>query len=149
VITVRPAPPEHYPWIAERAQLVLSPGFRAIEAVDAEERILGMVGFDGWTPGAVSMHQAIEHPIALRRLLGPAFGIAFDPPPLGAGKRTVIGTVLSTNAAALRLDRHVGFREVGRITDGWDAGVDLVMLEMRKEDCRWIRSPSRQGERSD
>jgi hypothetical protein len=133
VIRVQAAPPEHYPWIAERAKLTIGPSFRAIEAVDGD-RILGMVGYDAWMPNSVAMHVAIDEPIAVRHLLKPAFGLPF----LHYGKGVIVGTVLSTNEKALAFDKNLGFREVGRITDGWAVGVDLVFLEMRREECRFI-----------
>ncbi|WP_242394854.1 GNAT family N-acetyltransferase [Anaeromyxobacter oryzisoli] len=142
MIVVRAAPPEHYRWIAERAQLVCGSQFRALEAVDGD-RIVAMVGFDGWTPNAVSMHVALDHPSALRHVLRPAFGIAFDAPPGGAGKGVAVATVLSTNRASLRLVKHLGFREVGRITGGWERGVDLVLLELSRERCRWVAHQDR------
>jgi RimJ/RimL family protein N-acetyltransferase len=140
-VIIRPAPPEHYPWIAKRASLVIGPGFRAIEAVDREGNIAGMVGYDGWTDNSVSMHIALDNPAALRHILRPAFGIPF----VEFGKGVVFGTVLSTNEKALKLDKHVGFREVARLKDAWAKGVDAVVLEMRREDCRWIPQEARKA----
>lgn len=137
MIEVRAAPPEHYGWIEQKANLIISAGFRALEAVDGH-RILAMVGYDGWTPNACSMHVAIEEPIAARRLLRPAFGLVFDAPPRGLGKGVALGSVLSTNEKAMRLDLRLGFRQVARLKDAWATGVDLIILEMRREDCRYL-----------
>lgn len=137
----RVAPPEHYQWIAERASLVIGPAFHAIEAIDGD-RIAGMVGFDGWTESAVAMHVALDHPVAFRRLLRPAFGIAFQDP----SRRVAICTVLSNNARSLRLVQHVGFREVFRGRSWWSSDVDVVFFEMKRAACRWIR-PATQKER--
>lgn len=136
---VRPAAPEHYGWIAERAHVVPTLGFRALEAVDDSGRIHGMVGYDGWLPGAVSMHIALEHPAAFRSLLRPCFGIVFEAPPVGYDKPMALCTVLSTNTRSLRLVDRVGFREVFRGRNWWAPGTDLVFFEMRREECRWIR----------
>jgi hypothetical protein len=49
----------------------------------------------------------------------------------------VIGLVNADNHAALTFDRHFGFVENTRIPDG--AGeCDLVVLTLRREDCRWL-----------
>jgi RimJ/RimL family protein N-acetyltransferase len=114
------------------------PDLHAIEAVDEDGRIVGMVGYDGWMPGAVCLHIAIEHPAALRRLLRPGFGVAFDPQPRGVGKVAALATVLSTNERSLRLVRHLGFREVYRGRDWSGPGVDFVVHEMRREECRFL-----------
>ena len=68
-LTVKPAAPEDYSWIASRAELVIGPAFRAIKAVDASGRIHGMVGYDGWTGNACSVHIALDSPAALRALI--------------------------------------------------------------------------------
>lgn len=131
---VREAPPEHYAWIAVRAGLSIGSQFKAIEALDALGNIAGMVGYDGWTPNAVSMHVAIDNPMAVKYLRGPAFRIPF----LEHGKGLVNGAVLSTNQKAIKFDLNMGFRETHRIRDGWAKGVDIVMFEMRKDECRWL-----------
>jgi RimJ/RimL family protein N-acetyltransferase len=138
VIRVQAAPPAHHSWLAQRAGLALLPGFGALEAVDDSGRIVGMVGYDGWLPGAVCLHVAIEHPAALRHLLRAGFGVAFDAPPRGFGKVAAIATVLSTNTRSLRLVRKLGFREAYRGKDWSGPGVDFVYFEMRREDCRFI-----------
>jgi RimJ/RimL family protein N-acetyltransferase len=136
VISVREAPPEHYPWIAERAHLVIGSDFRAIEAVDEAGRILGMVGYDGWCPGSVAMHVALDNRGAARRLLQPAFGVPF----IELKIPIIKGLVLSNNPRAIALDKHLGFKEVARLADWWAPGVDIILFEMRREDCRWIPS---------
>lgn len=140
---VRPAPPEHFAWIAQRANLVPGPQFGAIEAVTDGDRIIGMVGFDGWLPNAVSLHIAMEEPgevsrdlrrEAMHRLIGDAFRIAFN----GCGRGVVVATVLSSNERSRRLVERLGFTPAGCLKDAWSPGVDLVLYTMRREACRWL-----------
>jgi RimJ/RimL family protein N-acetyltransferase len=138
VIRIQAAPPEHFPWIAQRAGLVILPGFGALEAVDDAGRILGMVGFDTGWPGTVALHIALDHPYALRALLRPGFGIAFAPAPAGYGRTAATITVLSTNERSLNLVRHLGFRHVHSGRDYMKPGVHVEFFEMRREDCRFI-----------
>lgn len=128
---VRQAPAEHYAWIAERAQLVIGDQFRALEALDGD-RILGMVGYDAWTLNACNMHVALDSPIAVRGLLPQAFELPFKS--IGV----VTCNVVSTNERSLRLVRHLGFKELTRVRDGWAVGIDMLLFEMRREDCKWI-----------
>ena len=134
MIEVRAAPPEHYSWIADRAALIVSPAFRALEALDAEGNILGMVGYDGWTPNSCCMHVALESQIATRRLLTRAFTVPFR-----LGRNVLLASVLSTNTKSLKFVKHLGFKVKARIQDGWSKGVDLVLFEMRRENCRWVK----------
>ena len=50
--------------------------------------------------------------------------------------KVIIGTVAGSNTKALRLDRHLGFKDVAFIPDAHNDG-DLVILEMRPEYCKW------------
>lgn len=133
MIETREAPAPHYGWLTERVPLTLSPGFRALEALDGD-RIVGMVGYEGWMPNSCSMHVAFDEPMALRRLLGPAFRLPFIALKLGV----VFGHVLATNKKALQLDLHLGFREACFLRDAWAVGVGIHVLEMRREECRWL-----------
>jgi hypothetical protein len=148
-VRVQAAPPAHHPWLAKRAGLSLHSGFMALEAVEdglavcdlckgLHGRILGMVGYDGWLPGAVCLHVAVEHPAALRHLLRPGFGVVFDAPPRGFGKVAAIATVLSTNERSIRLVAKLGFRHIYTGRDWCGTGVDFEVFEMRREDCRFI-----------
>jgi len=51
--------------------------------------------------------------------------------------KVIIGTVAGSNEKALKLDRHLGFKDVAFIPDAHDKG-DLVILEMRPSFCRWL-----------
>lgn len=135
MIIIRAAPEAHVPWLAERANLAITPQLRCLEAMDEESgSILAMVGYDGWMPNCCQMHVAVDRPFAAKRFLRAAFGIPF----IETGRDLVVGWVLGTNQKAIDLDRRLGFRETYRVHDGWMRGVDLVLFEMRKNECRWL-----------
>lgn len=121
-------------WLSERTGYAPSADFRSLVSVDDGGRVVGVVGFDRWTPGAVHMHVALATPIAARLLLPAAFAEAF-----AEGRLLALGEVRASNHRSLSLARHLGFREAHRIRNGWDAGEDVVLFEMRREDCRWLK----------
>jgi RimJ/RimL family protein N-acetyltransferase len=133
------APREHFSWIAERAQVIPGSEFRGFEAVNDSGRIVGMLGFDGWTKTAVNVHIAVEHPAALRHLVRNGFELAF----VRLGLAIMLCQVLGNNERSLRLVRHLGFREICRVRDGWSMGVDMVLFEMRREECRFLPRQTR------
>ena len=135
---VRVATADHYSWICERARLVVTPGFQALEAVARDGRILGMVAYDGYRPNSVNMHMALDWRSAARHLLRPAFHGAF----VELGRGIVYGQVLSSNPRSLALCLHLGFREVARLKDAWEPGVDIHLVEMRRDECRWLDMPN-------
>jgi RimJ/RimL family protein N-acetyltransferase len=126
-------PSEHH-WLAKRAGIGIGPGLQCLK-VERQGRIVGMVGFDGQTRTSVAMHVAVDEPWALRALIKPAFGYAF----YELGKRVAIAQVLGTNARSLKMVAGLGFREVCRGKDWVDHGVDMVIHEMRRADCKWLR----------
>lgn len=100
---------------------------------ERDGRIVGAVGFCNWTARAVEMHCAGIGQWLTRGLLRAAFRYPF----VLAGKAVVIATVGSGNDRALRLNRHLGFREDGRIEGAHTDGA-LVIMSMRRAECRWL-----------
>lgn len=145
-LVVQRAPPEHYAWLAEHAGCGVTHDFRAIEVAEAG-RILGMVGYCDWAPNSARLHVAVERPWVIKYLLEPGFAYPFQE--VGVG--LLIGITPANAIHAVKFNRHLGFREAHRIKNGWGVGVDLIVFEMRREECRWLKpeSPGRQpgGER--
>lgn len=61
----------------------------------------------------------------------------FDYPFNKLGVKVILAVVASTNEEALKFDRHLGFVDKAYIEDAHEDG-DLVILAMRKENCRWL-----------
>jgi L-amino acid N-acyltransferase YncA len=94
--------------------------------------VAGLVVLDTWTPNSAHVHVLVRTAAACRRLLAEALEYAFRHVGI------LLGVIRSSNERSLRLTRKVGFREVSRVVDGWQAGEDLIVFEMRREECRWI-----------
>lgn len=87
--------------------------------------IMGMVGMDGWTETAVSMHWYIKHPRCLLPLWDEVRSYLVQ-----HGKKKIIGTTPSNNVRALRtIYRRLGWRMLYAIKNGWSDGVDIVISE--------------------
>ena len=87
--------------------------------------IMGAVGFDGWTPNAVTMHWWIRQP----RCLIPLWHESLSYLSLH-GKRKIVGTTPSNNTRALRtMYDKLGWRQVAIIEGGWDDNVDIIISE--------------------
>jgi hypothetical protein len=90
-----------------------------------KNRIMGMVGLDGWTNTSVAVHWFIKHPRCIEPLWRElvAYGALH-------GKKKFIGTTPSDNVPALRMIfGRLGWLQVGRIKDGWDVGTDIIISE--------------------
>lgn len=99
---------------------------------------LAVVAYDNWTHNSVFIHcwSKATSPWFDRRFLREMFRYPFEI----CGKGLVIGCTQGDNTPVLEFGRRVGFVEKYRVKDGWKLGTDLVIQEMRREDCRWLRS---------
>lgn len=125
-------------WLSRRAGCALATDFTAIKAVDRFGAIRGMVGYQDWMPNSVKLHMAADTPIVWRSLLRPALSYPF----LEVGVGLCVGIIPDHKHKSLDFVRAVGFREGYRQPNGWAKGVDVVVMELRREDCRWL-SPER------
>jgi len=109
---------------------------KGMVAVDLERnKTVGAVIFDNWTPNAVHAHIILEEPMVLRYgFLEEAFHYAF----ITAGRQFMLATIQSNNKKSLKFVKHIGFNEICRIENGYEDGVDIVMLSADREHCRFI-----------
>jgi hypothetical protein len=124
------AGPEHLAWLSAKARTVLSPNATGIVAMDGG-RMVGGVAYDLWTANSVFAHMAVDVPVAWRRLLPAVFQYPFRTHGI------ILGSIRADNTASLRMARHLGFRVIHRVADGYEQGVAMVLIEMRREECRW------------
>ncbi len=128
----RQAPPEHYSWLCDKLGCSPSGNFMAWEAVRPDGSIAGMIGFDCWWHNAAQMHFAMESSIAFRALSAVAFEHVFRQ------REVVVGWVPASMEMLFRMAYKIGFRELCRVKSGWAKGDDMIMLELRAADCRYL-----------
>lgn len=106
-------------------------------ANDSCAMIDAMAIYDFWTPAAVQIHiwsmlpKYVFHPVFIREV----FRYPFD----FANRRLLVSVTPADNSASLKLSEAMGFRETFRIKNGWDLGVDMILKEMRREDCKYLQ----------
>lgn len=120
------------PWVCDRTGGTYEPTTSAAIGWEQDGELVSGVLYDMYNGRSICMHVAAEKPVT-RTFTKVAFDYAFNQ--LGVGK--VIGLVDSTNDAALRFDRKLGFVEEARIQDAGKYG-DLVLLSMTRRQCRWL-----------
>lgn len=96
-----------------------------------------MVIYDGWTPNSVQVHVYSRDPASLLR---PDFiREIFHYPFVQANRRLLVSVTPAHAESSLALSRALGFKETYRIRDGWAESIDMVVKEMRREECRYLR----------
>lgn len=123
-------------WIKLRAAPVLCEDTDGIVAVRGDDLVAAAV-FDSWSENSCLAHVVIEDPLVIRHgFLYWGFRLAFEFKDRGL----VTGLTPADNAEALKFNKHLGFREVYRIPEGYKRGIDYVLQEMRRDECRWLHS---------
>lgn len=133
------ATPEHLTLLCKELDYLPAPNLKGIALlVDGEPVIV--IGYDCWTDGSVSMHQWAKHPKYFgREILRESFRYAFE---IG-DKRVAIAVVRSDNPRALAVDMKIGFKPQTVIPDAYGLGVDMHILTLKRDECRWYKSNGR------
>lgn len=128
-------PSVHWNWVKERARPLLCEDTCGIIALRDTGEILAAVVFDSFTVTTCMVHLAIDNPLALRHgLLSEAAHYLFNV----RNRIKIFGMTPSDNKRALKFNKHMGWRELYRVKDAYDIGVDYVVQEMTKEECPWL-----------
>ena len=120
-------------WITGVLGMQFSPYATFIgQEIDGE--VKAVVAYDNILDKSCLMHTAAIVPNWISKDL---LWAAFDYPFNKLGLSVILASVASTNEEALKLDRHLGFVDKAYIEDAHADG-DLVILAMRRENCRWL-----------
>jgi hypothetical protein len=110
--------------------------FQALFWVGEDNHIEWVIGYTAFIGKTCQMHMVnLKGGYTPKGLL---FG-AFDYPFNFLGLEKAFGIVNSLNTKAMEYDKKLGFKEAIRFPGMHCDGGDLVVFEMNKADCRWIR----------
>jgi len=125
----------YLPFLCKALNLTPSATAQCIVCTDDGKPVAGVV-YDGYNVSSISAHIWLD---AERVPTREWYAAIFDYPFNRLGVKKIIGQINSNNDEAIRLDKHFGFVEEGRIVDFYDGG-DLVILTMEKDQCRIFNS---------
>ncbi len=128
--------PDQWQWFHERDPIVMTSDTKGVAAY-RDGNLVAVVALDHWTPNSVQIHIAVDDPLVFRyRFAEEVFEYAYN---AGEKRDIIIGNTPSNNPKALKFNRHMGLTEVYRLKDVCGPGIDLVIQEMRRENCRWLK----------
>lgn len=120
-------------WLGRMLCQQVGPGMFCI-GQEKDGNLVAVIGYCDITEKSCMMHvAAIDDNWISKDLLWAAFDYPFNVLKV----KVILATVSSENEEALKLDRHLGFKDKAYIEDAHMYG-DLVILAMRREDCRWL-----------
>lgn len=104
--------------------------------VNEDNKIEWVIGYTAFIGKTCQMHMVnLKGGYTPKKLLFSAFDYSFN----YRGLEKVFGLVDSNNIRAMQYDQKLGFKEAIRFPEMHDSGGDLVVFEMNKADCRWIK----------
>jgi hypothetical protein len=104
--------------------------------VNEENKIEWVIGYTAFIGKTCQMHMVnLKGGYTPKKLLFSAFDYSFN----YRGLEKVFGLVDSNNIKAMQYDQKLGFKEAIRFPEMHDSGGDIVVFEMNKADCRWIK----------
>jgi RimJ/RimL family protein N-acetyltransferase len=140
---IRAATSEEISYVCEKIGFVRYERANAVLIEDEVGGIGAMAIYDRWTKTAVEMHAYSASP---KYVFRPEFCRAmFEYPFVQANKMLAFAVTPCDNIASIALARWLGFREVYRIRDGWDLGTDMVIQEIRRQECRFLERADHYG----
>lgn len=86
-----------------------------------------------WLPASVEIHHVLVKASALRHGWLETLAEAS----LGNDRQVVYSLVSEGLGKAVKFDKHIGFKEVGRIPNGDTTGVDLLVLAVQRHEFKY------------
>jgi hypothetical protein len=131
--------PTDWGFIQSQAPILRVEDTTGIMAIDEETNTtVGAAIMDNWTHNSVQMHFIVTNSMVLRHgFMEEIFDFIFNVKKLSY----IYGMVRETNEKALKIDAHMGFVEVLRLPDAWAVGEDIIVVELKKENCMYLPQP--------
>ncbi len=129
------SPFKHLEYVNKVLSTPISASTGGLIAIDSSGEPKGVVLLDNWADNSVMGHIAIQHPMAMRNLPFEALKYVF----LTCNKGIFLGAIPADNSESFKFHKHLGFSEMHRIEDGYALGIDIILMQMRREDCRYIK----------
>jgi RimJ/RimL family protein N-acetyltransferase len=96
--------------------------------------LAGAVFYNHIAGASVRVHIAAFKPMAINRDL---LWCCFDYPFNQLKCKKLLAFLPSTNAKSIALATHLGLKEEARVQDAYVEG-DLIVMSMKREECRWL-----------
>jgi RimJ/RimL family protein N-acetyltransferase len=130
LVTDKPGdPPVIWEWMTKQTQIPWSSDLRTIAAIRDDGEIAAAVAFGSWTAQSCFIHVAFDTPHSLTKgLLKATFQYPFE----SIGVKAIYGLTPKDLNKAIRFNKKIGFKQIAET-------VDCVLLEMRREDCRYLK----------
>jgi len=128
---------KHWNWFKDRAPTVLTEDLGGFIVIDDDTGTpQAAYVLSDWTATSCVLSVVVNNPLALRHgIMEVAADFVFNV----SDRLKIIARVSSGNKKSLKFTRSAGFVELFRIKDGFDIGEDIILFELTKENCRFLK----------
>ncbi len=128
--------PNDWGWVQAQVPILRVQDTCGIMAIDTDKNeTVGACIMDTWATNSVQAHFMITSPMLLRHgFIEECADYLFNE----RGLKYVYGMVPGKNVRALKINKHMGFTEKARLGDAGVDGVDYVLMELKKENCKYL-----------
>lgn len=124
---------EDWLWFTEQLPIFRVEDSMGFVVWDGDKRVAAWV-YDNYTGTSIQSHLIVSNKMCLRHgVVETIAGIAFDV----LGCYAIYALVPSNNEAAIKMNEHIGFEEKCRMANAYKMGVDSVLLELIKDNCKY------------
>lgn len=124
-----------FEWFNQQVPVLAVEDSCGIVAINEKNEYIGGCVLDNWTETSVQCSFLIESPMLLRdKFFHKCATFIFNE----MGRELVYVLVPSDNEKSLNFVTRMGFIEQARLIGAFKEGVDYVILELRKENCRHL-----------
>lgn len=128
-------------WVAERVGRSTPWTTSGAIGLEKDGILVAGIVIDGYVENARgSMHCAIDNKSMNEAFLMACFDYAFN----FLNLKVLLNPVSASNAASVRFTEKIGFTEITRVPLAWDGKETLILYQLRREECRWLK-----GDRND
>lgn len=128
--------PTDWGWINQQVEILRVEDTAGIVGIDLNknETVAACV-MDNWTNNSVQCHFMVANKMALRHgFLQECLDYIFNV----CDKKYIYGMVPGNNEKAIKLNKHMGFTEKVRLKEAFADGVDYIVMEMKRENCKYL-----------
>lgn len=127
---------QEWEWFQSRTKTILCADMKGMVAYNEDRTLVAACVADSFGPDNCNVHMAIDNPMVLRNGF---LSLIADWLFIQNNRKRIFGLVPSNNDKALKLNQHIGWREVNRIEDGVAEGIDYIIMRMDRDECTWLK----------
>ena len=128
--------PSDWGWVNKQVGILRVEDTSGIMAIDSEkDTTVGAAIFDNWTANSVQTHFMVSSPLVLKRgFMQEVYDYVFQHKKM----LYMYGLVPGDNEKAIKLNKHMGWTERTRLPEAYAPGIDYILMELKKENCKYL-----------